>query len=409
MRIAIVGAGVAGLAAAYRLDADHEIEVFEAEPRAGGHAHTIDVDGLSLDSGFVVCNERNYPGFLGMARELGVGLRPSTMSFSVRCRRCRLEYSGHGFDGIFAQRRRLVSPAHLRLLADLGRFFRSARSIADDPAADRYTIGEYLARSRYGRGVLDHFLAPMGAAIWSSTSSRMEDMPARFFVRFFDNHGLLGVRSAPQWYTVEGGSVRYVDAICARLRGSVHLGSPVRSLRRDDGGVTLVAGDGPERRFDRVIIACHPDQALAFLQDPSAVEARSLAAIPFSRNETVMHRGDALLPRIHSARAAWNVSLDDCRHADQPVAITYSLNRLHALNVGQDYCVSLNQTVADSAVIARMTYEHPIFTLASVAAREELRGELGARRTDYAGAYLRWGFHEDGFAAGAEAAARVMA
>ena len=298
------------------------------------------------------------------------------MSFSVRCERCDLEFSGTGLGGLFAQRRNLVRPSFARLLLDLGRFFRNARAVLDDPEGDRLTIGEFLERGGYGRGLTDHFLAPMGAAIWSSSPARMREMPARFFVRFFDNHGLLGVRDAPQWYTIEGGSQSYVDALCARLRGRVALGAPVRSVRRDEDGVEVSAGDAAPERFDRVILACHPDQALALLADPSDDERDALARMPYSSNETVVHRGDALLPRRVAARAAWNVALDDCRAHDRPVSVTYSLNRLHAFADPPEYCVSLNQSarIDERDVIARMTYEHPVYTLDSVAARERLRG-----------------------------------
>jgi uncharacterized protein len=411
VRVAIVGAGVAGLAAAHRLDPHCDVVLFEAEPRAGGHAHTVLADGRALDSGFVVCNERNYRVFLGLMRELGVRLRPSTMSFSVRCARCELEFSGHGLGGLFAQRRNLVRPSFARLLVDLGRFFRDARSLLDDPAADRMTIGEYLAGSGYGRGLTDHFLAPMGAAIWSSSPARMREMPARFFVRFFDNHGLLGVRDAPQWHTIDGGSQTYVDALTERLRGRVALSAPVRSARRDDAGITLSAGDAPAERFDRLILACHPDQALALLEDASDDERDALTRMPYSRNETVMHRGDDLLPRRVAARAAWNVALDDCRAHERPVSVTYSLNRLHAFSDPVEYCVSLNQSarIDERDVIARMTYEHPVYTLDSVAARERLQTQVGLRHTDYAGAYLGWGFHEDGAVSGIAAAERTLA
>ena len=411
MRVAIVGAGIAGLAAAYRLDAHCDVVLYDAEPRAGGHAYTVLAGGHALDAGFVVCNERNYPAFLAIVRDLGVSLRPSTMSFSVRCDRCDLEFSGHGPGGLFAQRRNLVRPSFARLLLDLGRFFRNARRLLDDPGADDLTIGEYLERGGYGRALTDHFLAPMGAAIWSSSPARMREMPARFFIHFFDNHGLLGVRDAPQWYTIEGGSQRYVNALTGRLRGRVQLGAPVRSVRRDDAGVEVTAGDGPPERFDRVILACHPQQALALLADPSDVEREALAAMPYSRNETVIHRGDDLLPRRAGARAAWNVSLDDCRAHDRPVSITYSLNRLHAFTDPIEFCVSLNQSerIDVRAVITRMSTEHPVYTVATVAARERLRTQLGLRRTDYAGAYLGWGFHEDGAVAGLAAADRTLA
>jgi predicted NAD/FAD-binding protein len=411
VRVAIVGAGVAGLAAAHRLDPHCDVVLYEAEPRAGGHAHTVLAGGHALDSGFVVCNERNYPTFLALMQELGIALRPSIMSFSVRCERCDLEFSGHGLRGLFAQRRNLVRPSFARLLLDLGRFFRNARSMLDDPEGDHLTIGEFLERGRYGRSLSDHFLAPMGAAIWSSSPARMREMPARFFVRFFDNHGLLGVRDAPLWYTIEGGSERYVHALCARLRGRVALAAPVRSVRRDDAAVEVTAAGGAPERFDRVILACHPGQALVLLADPSDDERDALSRMPYTSNETVMHRGDSLLPRRVAARAAWNVALDDCRGRDRPVAVTYSLNRLHALSDPAEYCVSLNQSsrIDERDVIARMTYEHPVYTLDSVAARERLRSQLGSRRTDYAGAYLGWGFHEDGAVSGVAAAERTLA
>ncbi len=406
-----MGAGIAGMAAAYRLDPHCEVVLYESEPRAGGHAHTIVADGHALDSGFVVCNERNYPGFLDLMRDLGVVLRPSSMSFSVRCARCDLEFSGHGPRGLFAQRRNLVRPSFARLLLDLGRFFRNARALLDDPAGDELTIGAYLEREGYGRALTDHFLAPMGAAIWSSSPARMREMPARFFIRFFANHGLLGVRDAPQWHTIQGGSQAYVAALTRRLRGSVRLGAPVRRIRRGADGVEVGAGDAAPERFDRVILACHPDQALALLEDPGDEERDALARIPYSRNETVVHRGDDLLPRRVAARAAWNVALDDCRAGDRPVGITYSLNRLHDFADPIEFCVSLNRSerIREQDVIARMTYEHPVYTLDSVAARERLRAQLGARATDYAGAYLGWGFHEDGAVSGFAAAARTLA
>jgi predicted NAD/FAD-binding protein len=411
VRIAVVGAGIAGLAAAYRLDPHSDVVLYEADSRAGGHAYTVLADGHAMDSGFVVCNERNYPAFLDLVRDLGIALRPTTMSFSVRCERCDLEFSGHGLGGLFAQRRNLVRPSFARLLLDLGRFFRHARALLDDPAADELTIGEYLERGGYGRGLTDHFLAPMGAAIWSSSPGRMREMPARFFIHFFDNHGLLGVRDAPQWFTLEGGSSTYVEALTGRLRHRPVLGVPVRSVRRGEDGVEVRAGDVAPERFDRVILACHPQQALALLEDPSDVESEALARMPYSRNETVMHRGDTLLPRRVGARAAWNVALDDCRSHDRPVSVTYSLNRLHAFVDPVEYCVSLNQSarIGEGDVIAAMSYEHPVYTLDSVAARERLRPQLGARRTDYAGAYLGWGFHEDGAVSGFAAADRTLA
>ena len=246
MRVAVVGAGIAGIAAAYRLDPHCDVVLYESEGRAGGHAYTVVGDGHALDAGFVFATNVTTRNSSILMRELGVALRPSTMSFSVRCERCDLEFSGHGLRGLFAQRRNLVRPSFARLLIDLGRFFRDARAYLAAPGGDDLTIGEYLARRGYGRALTDHFLAPMGAAIWSSSPARMREMPARFFVRFFDNHGLLGVRDAPQWYTIEGGSKSYVNALTARLRGRVALGARCAgSVAATTGSWSRPATPGP--------------------------------------------------------------------------------------------------------------------------------------------------------------------
>ena len=320
------------------------------------------------------------------------------MSFSVRCERCELEFSGHGLRGLFAQRRNLVRPSFARLLVDLGRFFRNARALLDDPAADDLTIGEYLERAGYGRALTDHFLAPMGAAIWSSSPARMREMPARFFVRFFDNHGLLGVRDAPQWYTIEGGSQAYVNALCERLRGRVapRCAGAQRASRRRAASRSPPAT--PRRSASTASSwPAIPDQALALLADAGDGEREALSRIPYSRNETVVHRGDDLLPRRVAARAAWNVALDDCRAHDRPVSVTYSLNRLHDFQDPVEFCVSLNQSarIREQDVIARMTYDHPVYTLDSVAACARLCARsraCGARTTPaptWAGASTR--------------------
>jgi predicted NAD/FAD-binding protein len=415
MKVAIVGTGVSGLAAAWALDREHEVVLYESDPRPGGHVHTHRVDDpvhgpLAVDSGFIVYNERNYPGLVGLLSELGVATRESDMSFAVSCRRCRLEYCGRGAAGLFAERRNMVRPGFLRLLADIGRFFRAGRRSLADPRWQRRTIGDFLDEGSYGRGFERHFIAPMGAAIWSSSPDDMRSMPAAFFLGFFENHGLLGLRDAPLWRTVDGGSRRYVDALLQRLRGAVRLGTPVRELRRDGDGVDLRAGASVER-FDRVVVATHPQEALALLGDPSPGEREALGRIRYSRNEAVVHTDSTLLPRAPKARASWNVALDDCRLGAGGVAITYWMNRLQGLPGPVDYCVSLNAQgrVAPAAVHARATYEHPIYTLDALRARDELMALDGTRRTHFAGAYLGAGFHEDGLRSGYDAAARVTA
>ncbi|HEY1479981.1 MAG TPA: FAD-dependent oxidoreductase [Gaiellales bacterium] len=416
MKVAIVGTGVSGLAAAWALDRTHEVTLFEAAERPGGHVHTHSVDDplhgpLAVDSGFIVYNERNYPGLVGLLDELGVASRESDMSFAVGCRRCRLEFCGRGAAGLFAERRNMIRPGFLRLLTDIGRFFRAGRRALGDPRWQRRTIGDFLDEGSYGRGFQRHFIAPMGAAIWSSSPDDMRSMPAAFFLGFFDNHGLLGLRDAPLWRTVDGGSRRYVDALLSRLRGDVRLDAPVRELRRDPDGVELRAGDGAPERFDRIVIATHPKEALALLADPSDDERASLGRLRYSVNEALVHTDASLLPRKQAGRASWNVTLDDCRRGAGEVAITYWMNRLQGLPGPTEYCVSLNGAarVDPSKILARASYEHPIFTLDALRARHELLARDGQRGTHFAGAYLGAGFHEDGLRSGYEAAARVSA
>jgi predicted NAD/FAD-binding protein len=416
VKVAIVGTGISGLAAAWALDRAHDVTLFEADDRPGGHVHTHSVDDplhgpLAVDSGFIVYNERNYPGLVELLSELGVATRPSEMTFAVSCRRCRLEFSGQGPAGLFAERRNALRPSFLRLLVDIGRFFRAGKRALADPRWQRRTIGDFLDEGSYGHGFERHFIAPMGAAIWSSSPDDMRSMPAAFFLGFFDNHGLLGLRDAPLWRTVEGGSRRYVDALLARLRGSVQLSAPVRELRRGLDGVELRAGDRAPERFDRVIVATHPREALSLLGDASDDEAASLGRIRYSSNDALVHTDTSLLPGKQAARAAWNVALDDCRKGVAGVSITYWMNRLQGLPGPTDYCVSLNRVdrIDPSKVLARASYEHPIFTLDALRARDELMALDGRRGTHWAGAYLGAGFHEDGLRAGFEAAARVGA
>jgi predicted NAD/FAD-binding protein len=416
VKVAVVGTGVSGLAAAWALDREHDVVLYEADARPGGHVHTHSVDDplhgpLAVDSGFIVYNERNYPGLVGLLSELGVATRESDMSFAVSCRRCRLEYCGRGAAGLFAERTNVLRPGFLRLLADISRFFRAGKRALADPRWQRRTIGDFLDEGSYGRGFDRHFIAPMGAAIWSSSPDDMRSMPAAFFLGFFENHGLLGLRDAPLWRTVEGGSRRYVDALLARFRGSLRLDAPVRELRRSPDGVELRAGDAAVERFDRVIVATHPNEALALLGDLSDRERGALGRIRYSRNEAVVHTDASMLPRKPRARASWNVALDDCRLGAGGVAITYWMNRLQGLPGPTEYCVSLNgeARIDPSSVLARATYEHPIYTLDAMRARDELLALDGTRRTHFAGAYLGAGFHEDGLRSGYEAAARASA
>ncbi len=406
-RLAIVGAGISGLVAAERLARDHDVTVFEADTRIGGHTHTVDVEGptgpVAVDTGFIVCNDRTYPGFLELMRRLGVPLRPSTMSFSVRCERTGLEYAGGGFAEIFAQPRNLLRPSFWGMLRDILRFHRQAPTFADSDA----TLQDVLARGRYGRAFADHYLVPMMAAIWSAEPARLLAMPARFFVRFFANHGMLTVNDRPQWMTVVGGSRRYLEPLTATFRDRIRLGAPVVDLRRSPTGVLVtVAGQGPER-FDAAVVATHADQALRMLGDAAAAERAMLGAIPYQENDVVLHTDERLLPRARRARAAWNYHLPATTTPQGRATVTYCMNVLQGLAGPTTYCVTLNRTEAidPAKVLRRLVYHHPVFDGAGVRAQAEIAEANGRGRVWWCGAWCGFGFHEDGV----QAALRVAA
>ena len=389
MKIAIVGAGIAGNVAARELHrAGHDIAVFEAARHIGGHTHTHALHGLAIDSGFIVFNERTYPNFVRLLATLGVDSQPSSMSFSVRNDLSGLEYNGASLGQLFAQRRNLLRPSFYRMLADILRFNREAPRLL--AAGAETALGEYLRANRYSGAFVRDYLVPMGAAIWSTDPARMLGFPARFFVRFFASHGMLSLDDRPQWRVVRGGSARYVDPLVAPFRHRIRLETPVRSVRRIPGGVVL---DG--ERFDYAFLACHADQALAMLADPSGAEREVLGAIGYQENEAVLHTDTSLLPRARRAWAAWNYHV---LPGASRVALTYNMNLLQGLRARETYCVTLNRTrdIAPERILKRLVYHHPLFTPAAVAAQARQRELNGARRTFYCGAYWRFGFHEDG-------------
>ncbi|MFN2468406.1 MAG: NAD(P)/FAD-dependent oxidoreductase [Gaiellaceae bacterium] len=409
MRIAIVGAGISGLGAAYLLARGHDVELFERAGSAGGHTNTVShwVGGrrLGLDTGFLVHNERNYPNLLRLFRELGVRTQDAEMSFSVTCGRCALEYSGRR---PFAQRRNLARPRFASLLYEIGRWLRTALRSLEERDYERHTLGRYLAERGYSPRFRDHFLIPLTSALWSTAPERALDFPAAYAIRFFDHHGMLGFGRFG-WRTVSGGSRAYVRALEQRLGGRLHTGLGVRAVRRTPGGVELTTEDGVTRAFDKVVIATHADQALALLADPADEERRTLGAFRYTTNETVLHTDESLLPRCAKARASWNFQRPDCSSATGKPTITYYLNRLQALEEDRHYSVTLNRTAAidPARVIARFDYHHPLYTLESLAAQRKL-GELSGRRnTYYAGAHHGNGFHEDGLVSGVRAAAAL--
>jgi uncharacterized protein len=397
VRIAVVGSGVAGLGAAYVLSRAHDVDLYEKDSRIGGHVHTVEHDGLALDTGFIVHNIPNYPLLNRLFRELDVRTQESEMSFSVSCRRCGLEWSGRR---PFAQRRNLASPRFNRFLLEVGRWLTTARrSLAETD--DTVTLEEYARRRGYSQRFRRHFLVPLTSALWSTAPGRALDFPAAHAIRFFDHHGMLGLRRF-HWRTVTGGSRCYVDALCTRFPGRVHAGLGASALRRDPDGVDLTSSDGETHRFDAVVVATHADHALALLTDPSPDEQRALGAFTYTQNEIVLHTDERLLPRTAAARASWNYDADD---ATKPT-VTYYLNRLQRLQTDNHYCVTLNRSAAidPSRVIMRTVTEHPLFTPETLTAQQTLGAVSGQRRTAYAGAHFGNGFHEDGLASGVRAA-----
>ena len=400
MKIAIIGSGIAGLTSAYLLDRRHEITLFEASDWIGGHTHTVDVrlDGrdYAIDTGFIVFNDWTYPNFIRLLEQLGVASRPTEMSFSVHDPDSGCEYNGNNLNSLFAQRRNLLSPSFLGMLRDILRFNREAlNDLTEERIAAATTLGDYLARGRYGRRFIDHYIVPMGAAIWSMSLEDMLDFPLQFFVRFFKNHGLLSVNDRPQWRVIEGGSRAYVAPLTASFRERIRLNCPVWQVERDEDGVSLLSPAGRER-FDKVVFACHSDQALALLAAPSPAERQILGALRYADNDVVLHSDTRLLPKRPLAWASWNYRLGG--PARQPAAVTYNMNILQGIEAPKTFCVSLNQTAAidPAKILGRYNYAHPQYSLAGIAAQARWRELYGQQHTFYCGAYWANGFHEDG-------------
>src|SRR5450755_4344 len=396
MKIAIVGAGVSGLVAAHLLHREHEISVFEAADWIGGHSHTVPVQtetrSFDVDTGFIVLNDRNYPNFERLLSKLGVATQPSDMSFSVSDG--EFEYSSTSLNGLFANRRHLVSPRFLRMLAEVRRFQQEARELlAGD--GDGPSLREYLEQGRYSAPFVDRLIVPQAAAVWSSDPDQMWSFPARFLIQFFANHGMLSLRDRPKWRTVAGGSHRYVEALMRPFRARIRVSTPVASISRRADHILVAPRHGEPERYDRVVVATHSDQALRLLTDASDREHDVLGSIPYQRNDVVLHTDASLLPRRRAAWASWNYHLGA---GDGAGKVTYHMNRLQSLVADRELCVTLNLTerIDPDAVLGCWTYEHPVYTRAGVAAQAR-RAEIdGADRIHYCGAYWGWGFHEDG-------------
>ena len=412
MRIAIVGAGVSGLLTAHLLHREHEIVVYEAGSYAGGHTNTIRVDTEHqthhVDTGFIVMNDRNYPNFTRLLKQLGVETQPTNMSFSVKGEDEDFEYAGTP-RGLFCQPRNLASPRFQRMIAELLRFNRELRRLLareetgeslQDRSPREESLHDFLVRRRFSEVFIRRLIVPQVSAVWSADPRQISSFPVRFLAEFFSNHGMLGFRDRPRWATVAGGSARYVEALTSPFRERIRLDSPVHSITRAENHVEITAagpGGRDTERFDQVVIATHSDQALALLRDPSERECEVLGAIPYQPNEAVLHTDSTLLPRRRFARAAWNFHL--LREPKGLSTVTYYMNHLQRLHADTDFCVTLNrtETIDPAKIIRKISYSHPVFTPAGVAAQSEHPSISGmANRTHYCGAYWGWGFHEDG-------------
>jgi len=398
MKLAIVGSGISGLACAHLLGTRHDVVLFEADDRIGGHTHTRDVDDgggpVPVDTGFIVFNERTYPNFLRLLLRLGVGWQESDMSFSARSDRRDFEYGGPDLRALYAQRRNLLAPGFHRMVLDILRFYREARELLAD--GNELGLVEWLDRRGYSQGFVEDHILPLVGAVWSSSRAAAREFPARFLVRFFDNHGFLQVDRAVPWLTIRGGSRQYVRAILDGFRGEVRTSCPVERVSRPGDGVLVKPRGAAEERFDHVVLACHADQALRMLADPSPVETDLLSAFPYRPNRVQLHSDERVMPRRQRAWSSWNYHLDD--EGQDGASVTYWMNRLQRLPARRDYFVTLNRDAAvrPERVLERITYHHPVFSPAGVVAQGRHAELIGHRDTSYCGAYWRNGFHEDG-------------
>ncbi len=414
MKIAIVGTGVSGLVVAHRVHRAHDVTLFEAEGRIGGHVSTVDaeVGGVrwAVDTGFIVYNERTYPGLTRLFRSLGVETQASDMSFGVACERTGIEWGSRSIGALLADPRNVLRADFRRMLLDARRFFREAQHLLehDDP---KLALGDWLCGAGYSQAFLDLFLLPMGAAIWSAAPSDLLHFPAQTFVRFFSNHGLLSARGGVQWRVVRGGSRRYVEALIVPFRDRIRTHCAVRTVRRLAGGGVELALQGEARgrvhRFDRAVLACHSDQALALLADANELERRVLGAIRYQENETVLHTDASVMQRRRRAWASWNYRVPS--DARERVFVTYHMNRLQGLSSAPDFFVTLNAAdrIDPARVLARFTYHHPVLDAEAIAAQKLHAAIDGRGGVHFAGAYWGYGFHEDGLRSAEVVAARI--
>ncbi len=401
MKIAIIGSGISGLTAAYLINKKHKIKVFEANDYIGGHTHTheINLDNKvwNVDSGFIVYNENTYPNFIKLLNQLNVESQISSMGFSVKSIKNNFEYAGNSLNSLFAQKKNYFNFSFYRMLYQINRF--NKESQIDLSKLDySKTLKEYLQENKYSKEFIQFYIIPMGAAIWSTVPSKMFIMPAKFFIKFFKNHGLLKIKNRPKWWVIKGGSNQYVEKITSSYKSSIMLSTPVRVVKRFDNKINIIFGNNnlENETFDKVIFATHSDQALHLLENPTKEESNILKALPYQKNEALIHTDESILPKQKLAWASWNYSLDS--KIDSPVALTYNMNILQSLNARKTFCVTLNNHtgIDPSKVLKKITYHHPLFTAEGIKAQKRKHEISGKNNTYYCGAYWRNGFHEDG-------------
>lgn len=412
MRIAVVGGGISGMMAWYLLQQKHEVTVFEANNYLGGHTATVDVEVegkfYAIDTGFIVFNNWTYPVFNRFIAELGVAFQHTTMSFSVKNSAQNLEYNGNTLASLFAQRRNLLRPSFWSMLLQIVRFNKLGKKLLAENHIDLdLSLGDFLLKHDFGAAIRDNYLMPMGAAIWSAGLADMPAFPVRFFLRFFNNHGLLNISDRPQWAVIKGGSKRYVEALQAKLGADkVKLNQRITAIQRSDNGVTLTFSDGRSEHYDKLVMACHSDQALALLgNDATADEAAILGGIAYQKNEVVLHTDTRLLPKRQRAWAAWNYNLD--ANVNDRATLTYNMNLLQGITAPVTFCVTLNNTraIAEDKILGVYQYDHPVYNHCTLEAQKQRAKINGSNHTYYCGAYWYNGFHEDGARSAVDVAA----